>query len=64
MRSEGASDSAAASGSASIKFEDEQRRERIVYIKAMLPFIHDDARKAELHGELATLERREYESRM
>ena len=49
------------SGSLSAKFEDKQRQERIVAIKAMLPFIRDDEKKAELHGELATLQRQEHE---
>ena len=44
-------------------YEDEQRRGRIVQIRAMLPFVDERREKAELVGELAALERQEHAQR-
>ena len=38
---------------------DNQRRDRIAWITGALPYIKDDDKKAELHGELAALQRQE-----
>ena len=40
-------------------FSDEQRRDRMAEIRGMLPYVNGD-RKADLAGELAKLERRDW----
>ena len=41
-------------------YEVKQRRDRIAHIKASLPYCDNRAEKAELSGELATLQREEH----
>ena len=41
------------------RWGDNQRRDRIAWIMGALPYIKDDDKKADLHGELATLQRQE-----
>ena len=41
------------------RWGDNQRRDRIAWIMGALPYIKDDEKKADLHGELATLQRQE-----
>ena len=54
------STSASASGISFESFEAKQRRDRITHIKASLPYCDSRGEKAELNGELATLQREEH----
>ena len=55
--SSGGASSSSAHGSLSVAYDIEQRENRIVQIRGMLPYVDDRMQKAELAGELAMLER-------